>query len=466
MPESVQDAPLNAQVTGEQAARVLFVHAHPDDESITTGGTMARLIAAGAQVTLLTCTRGEGGEVIGEDSLHLEGRRAALAAHREGELAAAMRALRVTDHRFLGAGEPGGAGPGRPVRRFEDSGMVWGADGHAAPDPAMVGEALCAAPVAQVAAYIGAVIAQLRPHLVVTYGPGGGYGHPDHRRAHDATVAAVSALPTDAAPVLLYTEVPAEQAEAAFDPRQPGFAETGFAAGSAPTIAAEGTPLVAEDVQGVFAQKAAAMAAHATQITVRGEFFALSNGIGQRIGAVEYFTASGVGAVPRAVDHAMSVLDVIGLDSAPALSGMSPGQARAAAREAKAGRPGIAGYLYTLLLAVIVAVLGTLQHLNATAVDLAGQAVILPWGVVLSLAMAGVAMWHLANTYRSTLVVLLFAIVVSGVTFLFSQQSLWPGHDLLVTGTLRSLAWLFGPMIIAVVEAFTLKSLKLPAARR
>ena len=74
-------------------ARVLFVHAHPDDESILTGGTMAQLAAAGAAVTLLTATRGEGGEVIGEEHAALFGDRPGLAAHRETELAAAVAAL-------------------------------------------------------------------------------------------------------------------------------------------------------------------------------------------------------------------------------------------------------------------------------------------------------------------------------------------------------------------------------------
>ena len=76
---------------------VLFVHAHPDDESILTGGTIARLREARVPVTVLTATRGEGGEVIGPLSSTLEGRREALAAHREGELADAMRVLGVDD---------------------------------------------------------------------------------------------------------------------------------------------------------------------------------------------------------------------------------------------------------------------------------------------------------------------------------------------------------------------------------
>ena len=82
--------------------RVLFVHAHPDDESITTGGTMALLVERGSQVTLVTCTRGERGEVIPADLAGLEGDGAALATVRTEELATALAALGVVDHRFLG----------------------------------------------------------------------------------------------------------------------------------------------------------------------------------------------------------------------------------------------------------------------------------------------------------------------------------------------------------------------------
>ncbi|MBE8146215.1 PIG-L family deacetylase [Brevibacterium casei] len=82
--------------------RILFVHAHPDDETIATGGTIAALAAEGDQVTVLTATRGEGGEVIPPEMKALEGDRAGLASVRESEIAEAMRSLGVTDHRFLG----------------------------------------------------------------------------------------------------------------------------------------------------------------------------------------------------------------------------------------------------------------------------------------------------------------------------------------------------------------------------
>ena len=106
-------------VTDIQAAkRLLLVHAHPDDETIGTGATMAQYAAEGAHVTLVTCTRGEEGEILVDEHAH----RAAqhddtLGEHREIELANAMAELGVTDHRWLGhAGE------------YRDSGMMGTAD--------------------------------------------------------------------------------------------------------------------------------------------------------------------------------------------------------------------------------------------------------------------------------------------------------------------------------------------------
>ena len=94
--------------------RLLLVHAHPDDETIGTGVTMARYVAERAEVTLVTCTLGEEGEILVPDLVHLAAdAQDELGLHRQGELADAMSRLGVTDHRLLG-------GPGR----FRDSGMI------------------------------------------------------------------------------------------------------------------------------------------------------------------------------------------------------------------------------------------------------------------------------------------------------------------------------------------------------
>ncbi|HEU4807029.1 MAG TPA: PIG-L family deacetylase, partial [Homoserinimonas sp.] len=174
--------------------QVLFVHAHPDDETIATGGTIATLIDAGVGVSVLTCTRGELGEVIPPELAHLEGDGPRLAEHRVGELAEAMRILGVDDHRYLG--EADARLGDLPPRRYLDSGMVWG---EAGPEPVADpdDEALCSAPLDEVVADIASVIADIQPSAVVSYDANGGYGHPDHIRTHQAAreAAGVMAVP-------------------------------------------------------------------------------------------------------------------------------------------------------------------------------------------------------------------------------------------------------------------------------
>src|SRR3954463_12763627 len=101
--------------------RLLLVHAHPDDETIGQGATMASYVARGTSVTLVACTLGEEGEVLVPDLAHLAAdNEDGLGRHRITELANAMRELGVTAHRFLG-----GAG------RYRDSGMMWDEQGRA-----------------------------------------------------------------------------------------------------------------------------------------------------------------------------------------------------------------------------------------------------------------------------------------------------------------------------------------------
>ncbi len=482
-------------------ARVLFVHAHPDDESIMTGGTMAALAASGAHVALVTATRGEGGEVIGELQERLEGNRAELAAHREQELAQALEILGVSDHAFLGDGERGGADERLPSRRFEDSGMAWGPDGHAVAPDDMVPEALCAAPVSEAAGYLVNVIRRVRPQLVITYSSGGGYGHPDHVRMHEATVAACQRVEgtADEVATLLFFDTPADAASDAFDPQAPGFELTGFApAESIPTIAAEAPIAVAQDVDAVIGAKSLAMAAHRTQITVAGQFFALSNGIGQKIMDVECYTdASYPGPEPAPYALVDNVLDAVimpvethaypapdgsGTDDATASTASAAGGAAGAASTAgtgaastagtgaatpdteSPGRPktGAAAIIHAILVGLLIGVLGSFQHLNATAWELGGQQIIAPWGLALALALSTAGMWHIAALYRSTSLMVLCAAIICMVSFLFTQQGLLPGADLIVAAYLRSIVWLVAPMGIAAVLAFTLPSLKVP----
>jgi N-acetyl-1-D-myo-inositol-2-amino-2-deoxy-alpha-D-glucopyranoside deacetylase len=188
------------------AGRLLAVHAHPDDETLATGALIASWAASGRPVTVVTCTRGERGEVIDTPShptglAHLEGDGPALAAHRETELAAALAALGGGAGRvgqvFLDSVDPAdtvtdtpapGAGVGA---RFEDSGMAWVAPGIAGPADDAPPTAFARVPLAAAAARLAALVRALRPAVVATYESQGGYGHPDHVRVHAVVARAV-----------------------------------------------------------------------------------------------------------------------------------------------------------------------------------------------------------------------------------------------------------------------------------
>ncbi|WP_329197995.1 MULTISPECIES: N-acetyl-1-D-myo-inositol-2-amino-2-deoxy-alpha-D-glucopyranoside deacetylase [unclassified Streptomyces] len=277
-------------MNGLPARRLLLVHAHPDDESINNGVTMAKYAAEGAHVALVTCTLGEEGEVIPPGLAHLApDRDDTLGAHRVGELAAAMKELGVTDHRFLG-------GPGR----FRDSGMM-GAEQNHRPG------AFWSAEVDEAAAYLVEVIRELRPQVLVTYDPDGGYGHPDHIQAHRvATRAAELAAETTYRRDLgdpyeirkvYWNRVPRSVVEEGFERLRaagaavpfPGVASPQDVPGVVPDerITAE---IGDEDGRDAFVRaKAAAMRAHATQIAVDEPFFALSNDLAQPLFAREYY---------------------------------------------------------------------------------------------------------------------------------------------------------------------------------
>jgi N-acetyl-1-D-myo-inositol-2-amino-2-deoxy-alpha-D-glucopyranoside deacetylase len=274
--------------------RLLAVHAHPDDETIGTGATMAAYAAAGAHVTLVTCTLGEEGEILIPSLEHLAADRDdALGPERIRELAAAMAALGVTDHRFLG-----GAG------RWRDSGMM-GLASNDAPDcfwQADLDEAVGA---------LVAVMREVRPQVVVCYDEVGGYGHPDHIQAHRVTVAAfdASADPsrypeagTPWAPSKLYeTVIPVSVLRAGYDALTALGAAAPFGITDPDDLTfgtADEQVTTAIDAREQLPAKVAAMQAHRTQIAVDGPFFALSNNIGQGMFGVEYYRLARGPTVP------------------------------------------------------------------------------------------------------------------------------------------------------------------------
>jgi N-acetyl-1-D-myo-inositol-2-amino-2-deoxy-alpha-D-glucopyranoside deacetylase len=266
------------------ARRLLLVHAHPDDESINNGATMARYAATGTHVTLVTCTLGEEGEIIPPALAHLAAdREDGLGPYRAGELAAAMAELGVHDHRLLG-------GPGR----FRDSGMM-GAPQNARAD------AFWNADPDTAAGFLVEVIRELRPQVLVAYDPEGGYGHPDHIQAHRVSMRAAD-LAADAAyrpelgaahtvTKIYWNRVPRSVAEEGFARlRAAGTAFPGVAELSEIPGVVDDTVVTTRIDGGPYAAaKAAAMRAHASQIALDGPFFALSNEHGQPVLTTEYY---------------------------------------------------------------------------------------------------------------------------------------------------------------------------------
>lgn len=164
--------------------RVLFVHAHPDDETLASGGTIATLLELGAEVTVLTATRGERGEMLTPELAPLFGDGPRVAAHRETEIAAALAALGGPRHLWLGG--PGARPTDLPERRYTDSGMQWGDDGRAVAAGDAPVDSLTAADLGEVVDDIRAAIRSTGADAVVSYADDGGYGHPDHVRVHHA----------------------------------------------------------------------------------------------------------------------------------------------------------------------------------------------------------------------------------------------------------------------------------------
>lgn len=263
---------------------LLLVHAHPDDETLTTGGTIAHYRGLGVPVTVVTCTLGEEGEVIGERWSRLIAAEAdQLGGYRIGELTAALAALDAGEPCFLG-------GPGR----WRDSGM---AGTPSARHPRAFVNSGDAAVTELVA-----VLLELRPRVVVTYDPRGGYGHPDHIRAHEITTAAVAAAAEQGwdVPKFYWTVTDADllrQHTAALARRTvdelPGALPKGWRLPTEAELAGMSTTGVTTvvDVADVLAAKRAALRAHATQVTVApsGREFALSNNIALPILPEEHF---------------------------------------------------------------------------------------------------------------------------------------------------------------------------------
>ena len=371
--------------TGDAAERVLFVHAHPDDESITTGGTIATLVDRGAWVTVVTCTRGELGEVIPPELQVPLDADDALADYREGELREALRILGVSDHRYLGSAEA--RWEGREPRRYLDSGMAWGPNGAVAlarRDPG----SLTTADFGEVAADIAAVVADIRPTVIVSYDDFGGYGHPDHIRAAQA----------------------ARRAAEVYD--IPYFAIE--PAPSSPTPA-EFAPTMVVDIAPVMDRKKAALAAHRTQAIVHGDSFELSNGVDQKLDSVESFRR-----IRREYPQGPTPFAEQGV--------------------------GVKALSTVIALAVGLCVGALLTVLHQTTIAIGDVA--FPVGLIASIAIVIALLVGMRLVFGTRLVVgaaALGVMVMVGVLSLTSQ-----GGSILIPGNSNGYVWAFAPTVIAL----------------
>lgn len=257
--------------------RLLLVHAHPDDETINNGVTMAKYVSQGFGVTLVTCTRGEEGEVLVPELEHLaSSREDKLGPHREIELRDAMVALGVTDFRFLGA----------PIKQWRDSGMMGS-------EPNNRTDNFWNADIDEAAESLVTVILEIKPHVMVTYDEIGGYGHPDHIQAHRVAMRAAELARERGWNIqkIYWNTIPRSIIEQGIEAMK-GTGNQFFGVEKAEDFPfAQPDELVTTVINGeeYVEKKMAAMRAHPTQIAVDGPFFALSDNLGFKVWGLEFY---------------------------------------------------------------------------------------------------------------------------------------------------------------------------------
>ncbi|MCZ3385964.1 MAG: N-acetyl-1-D-myo-inositol-2-amino-2-deoxy-alpha-D-glucopyranoside deacetylase [Actinomycetia bacterium] len=265
--------------------RLLLVHAHPDDETIGTGVTMAKYVAEGGAVTLVTCTRGEEGEVLVPELGHLAAHdEDDLGSHRRVELAAALDLLGVGDHEYLG-------GPGR----YRDSGMMGTPSNERA-------DCFWRADLLEAASHLVTTIRRATPQVVVTYDDFGQYGHPDHIQAHRVTSYALSLAAAPSfrpdlgaawdVPKVYWTALPKAAVQRGIDAfvAAGGQGFFGLAEGEDLPWALDDS-LVTTHVTALDQEplKMAALGAHLSQVGVENDFFRLAEMVGPEAMGIEYF---------------------------------------------------------------------------------------------------------------------------------------------------------------------------------
>jgi len=351
--------------------RILLVHAHPDDESLFTGHVMADALARGAEVFLLTLTRGERGKVKLADLKPLEGRNAEMGAFRTAELYEAISQYSTETasitHEFAG------------TRHYLDSGMRINSLGKATRKRILDEMSLAAVATAVIADDIRAVMERFKPDAVVTYNSKGGFGHPDHKKAYDATTMAIRKYAkTHRAPKLWVIAEPGER----YDVEVGGKATA--------------------------AVKKAALSAHASQVLINENTYALVAGKEVRFDAPERLR-------------------------------------RANPTSWNSVKPWLRS-LWALPLGGLIAVIGTMLHLSRTTTGT-------PIGLTLALVIVGAMAVALRLLRRSRGALYLYAL-----GFIITlQQLVSPGKmgTQLITDSDISTWWVYGSYILlAVVVIF------------
>ncbi|GAB2607201.1 PIG-L family deacetylase [Pseudactinotalea suaedae] len=415
--------------------RVLVVAPHPDDETLTAGALVAAL-ASRCQVTLVTCTRGERGEMIGSDLAHLLEDPAELAGYRVGELERALTALGVVDHLFLDTLD---GGP-----RLVDSGMRWEEGApliRAAPSPDAGPDAFSVAAPERAVAALAGVIDRVQPDLVLLDEPGGGYGHPDHRRTHEVTMAA-AATATHRPALVAWVVRPESAVRAAQQWLRsrsdlPSAGVDGAALslpepeGLLPSIVVPDSQVDVEiDVTQQLPRLFDALRAHRSQVQVpqlvtHGErepaagWYALSNGLLQPIHSSAWLRLAPGWGDPDQLRSAVGRL----LGSPQRVEG------------GRWFRPTM--IVFSLVLGAMVAAVGTTFHRVQP-----------PWGLLAAFA-ALAAGGVLARTFVDRVGQVGFG--VAAVVMVFVMTYVRPGGDVLVTGEPIGLAWLIGSIPAALL---------------
>lgn len=467
---------------------VLAVFAHPDDETLLAGGLLALAAAEGRRVVVVTATRGERGEMIGRPDL--EGTDA-VALVREQEVAAALGALGVREHHWLGDLVGAGTGVATGPTGWTDSGMTWVAPGIAGPAPDAPVTALTSGDLEVQAAALARLIREVRPVVVVGDEAGGSYGHPDHSRAHAILARALVLAATNddgddgVRPVHAALAVAQDRQRAANEAVAVRLSvEDAPSVTGAPLLPPPGggTPLptltrpladvdVELDTTGVALQVLAALRSYPSQ--VQAVTVPVLDGVrpGARGGAPTRALASlstdqaAIGWYAMSNGVAQPLLPVVGLTAVrgdvadlraalaglPRVGGDGTGQTSGAAADPTAVRPLVTPPSRGRVAAVLAClVLGLVVGLTATVVH-RWRVADLPLGLVLAVVTVVVG-GLTARSWGRGAGLLGFAVGTVGI--IQAMAFVVAGGDVLVPGDTLGMVWLLGSVAAVGVAAF------------